>query len=213
MEWESSATEVLKGDGEYGLAEFRRDLCEEIRGNLPGLDDPELDKLFRVVHDIHYWLATGNAFAEFESQFSDQPKLLPLLRAAHQHAAGNVEMLGAILQRLIMDGVSAGEPVEHAVQQATERHARVAVASPLGHNAVQCRNCRARVALAAVAGASRTCALCAWRNSVVWQAVKTQSAASTSAPSASTGPLPRVRTLPSDFITELSPAADSLAYS
>lgn len=137
MEWEFSAAEVVKGDAAYGLTEFRHDLCEEIRGNLPGLDDPELDKIFRVVYDMHYWLATGNEYGAFESQFSDQPKLLPLLRAVYAHSTGNIEMLGAILQRLIMDGVSAGVPVEHAVQQAAELHARAAAESPLGRSAVQ----------------------------------------------------------------------------
>lgn len=137
MEWEFSAAEVVKGDAAYGLAQFRQDLCEEIRGNLPGLDDPELDKIFRVVYDMHYWLATGNEFADFESQFSGQPKLRPLLHAVHAHSAGNVEMLGAILQRLIMDGVSAGVPVEQAVQQAAERHARAAAESPLGRRVAQ----------------------------------------------------------------------------
>ncbi len=137
MEWEFSAAEVVKGDAEYGLAEFRQDLCEEVRSNLPGLDDPELDKIFRVVYDMHYWLATGNELAGFGSQFSDQPKLLPLLRAVHSHSAGNVEMLGAILQRLIMDGVTAGVPIEHAIEQAAELHARAAAQSPLGRSGVQ----------------------------------------------------------------------------
>lgn len=137
MEWEFTAAEVVKGDAVYGLADFRHDLNEEVRGNLPGLDDTELDKIFRIVYDLHYWLATGNEFAGFESQFSDQPKLLPLLRAVHAHSGGNVEMLGAILQRLIMDGVSAGVQLEHALQQAAALHARAAAESPLGCSAVQ----------------------------------------------------------------------------
>lgn len=137
MEWEFTAANVVKGEAVYGLAEFRHDLNEEVRGNLPGLDDPELDKIFRVVYDLHYWLATGNEYAGFENQFTDQPKLLPLLRAVHAHSSSNVEMLGAILQRLIMDGVSAGVPLEHALQQAADLHARAAAESPLGRATVQ----------------------------------------------------------------------------
>jgi hypothetical protein len=137
MEWEFTAADVVKGDAVYGLAEFRHDLGEEVRGNLPGLDATEFDRIFRIVYDLHYWLATGNEFAAFESQFSDQPKLLPLLRAVHAHCGANVEMLGAILQRLIMDGVSAGVPLEHAVQLAADVHARATAESPPGRSPMQ----------------------------------------------------------------------------
>jgi len=130
MEWEFTPAQLVRGEAAYGLAEFRRDLGEEIRGNLPGLDDPELDRLFRVIYDLHYWLATGNAYGDFEDQFSGQPKLLPLLRAVHQNCNGNVEMLGAILQRLIMDGVEAGEPLEQALEQAARNHQRAVDVSP-----------------------------------------------------------------------------------
>ncbi len=134
MEWEFTPAQLVRGEAVYGLAEFRRDLGEEIRGNLPGLDDPELDRLFRVIYDLHYWLATGNAYRDFEGQFADQPKLLPLLRAVHQHCTSNVEMLGAILQRMIMDGVEVGAPLELALERAAQAHERAAAVSPLGQN-------------------------------------------------------------------------------
>lgn len=137
MEWEFTAAQVVRGEAVYGLAEFRHDLGEEIRGNLPGLDRPEFDRLFRVIYDLHYWLATGNEYGDFEGQHDDQPRLLPLLRAVYAHCAGNVEMLGAILQRLIMEGVEAGVPLEHALQQAAQLHARAAATTPLGHEAAQ----------------------------------------------------------------------------
>jgi hypothetical protein len=137
MEWEFTSAEVVRGEVGYGLPEFRRDLGEEIRANLPGLDDPELDRLFRTVYDLHYWLATGNEYREFEGQYADQPKLLPLLRAVHAQCTANVEMLGAILQRLIMEGVEAGAPLEQALQQAAQRHARVAAEMPRGRLAAQ----------------------------------------------------------------------------
>jgi hypothetical protein len=137
MEWEFTAAQLMRGEAVYGLAEFRRDMVEEIRCNLPGLDDPEFDRLFRIIYALHYWLATGNAYGEFEAQYTDQPKLLPLLRAVHAQCSGNVEMLGAILQRLIMDGVEAGVPLEHALQQAAQLHARAAAETPAGRMSVQ----------------------------------------------------------------------------
>jgi hypothetical protein len=130
MEWEFTSADVVRGEVGYGLPEFRRDLGEEVRANLPGLDDPELDRLFRMVYDLHYWLATGNEYGEFEDQYADQPQLLPLLRAVHAQCTANVEMLGAILQRLIMDGIEAGAPLEQALDQAARTHRNV-VAIPI----------------------------------------------------------------------------------
>lgn len=131
MEWEFKPGALLRGEAVYGLAEFRRDLAEEIRNNVPGLDEPELERLFRMLYDLHYWLATGNDYPAFEAQYADQSRVVQMLRAVHAQCAGNVEMLGAILQRLIMDGVAAGVPLEHAVEQAAQLHAQAAAISPL----------------------------------------------------------------------------------
>ena len=131
MEWEFKPADLLRGEAEYGLAEFRRDLAQEIHANLPGLDEPELDRLFRVLYDLHYWLATGNEYTAFEAQYAGQSRLIQMLRAVHAQSAANVEMLGAILQRLIMDRVAAGVPLEHAVEQAAQLHELAAAVSPL----------------------------------------------------------------------------------
>ena len=131
MAWEFTPADLVTGKVEYGLAEFRRDLGEEIDANMPGLDATELDRLYRVIYDLHYWLATGSAYRDYEAQFAHQPKLQPLLRAVHAQCTGNVEMLGAILQRLIMDGVAAGVPLDQALAQAARLHERAAAVSPL----------------------------------------------------------------------------------
>ncbi len=137
MEWEFKPAALLRGEAAYGLTEFRRDLAEEIRNNLPGLDEPELERLFRVIYDLHYWLATGNEFRAFEAQYADQGRVVQMLRAVHAQSAGNVEMLGAILQRMIMDGVAAGVPLEHAVEQAAQLHERATAVSPIDRASVQ----------------------------------------------------------------------------
>ena len=59
MEWEFTPEQVVKGEIGYGLAEFRRDLFEEVRANL-GADDPvSLQKSYDLIYDLCYWLATG----------------------------------------------------------------------------------------------------------------------------------------------------------
>lgn len=128
MEWQFTSAEVVRGEVGYGLSEFRHDLGAELRGNLPGLDDAGFDRLFRVVYDLHYWLATGNDYGEFAGQYIDQPGLVSLLRAVREHCGSNVEMLGAILQRLIMDGVEAGAPLPQALEDAAREHQRITLA-------------------------------------------------------------------------------------
>ena len=137
MEWEFTPGALLRGEAVYGLAEFRRDLAEEIRNNVPGLDEPELERLFRMLYDLQYWLATGNDYPAFEAQYADQSRVVQMLRAVHAQSTGNVEMLAAILQRLIMDGVAAGVPLEHAVEQAAQLHAQAAAISPLDREFAQ----------------------------------------------------------------------------
>lgn len=131
MEWEFTPQQVVKGEASYGLADFRRDLLEEIRINIPGADEQALDSLFRLVYDMHYWLATGNAYRGFEQDFHDRPELVTLLRAVHSQSAANVEMLGAILQRSIMDGVEAGAGLEQALGYAADVHRAVVERGPL----------------------------------------------------------------------------------
>lgn len=51
------------------------------------------------------------------------------LREIKPLMADNVAMLGAILQRLIMDQVEAGLPLEQAVQEAAGRHTDIILSS------------------------------------------------------------------------------------
>ncbi|MDD5241835.1 MAG: hypothetical protein PHG47_08985 [Sulfuricella sp.] len=126
MEWEFSAEDVVQGNADYGLADFRRDLAQETRLNLPqGADQVESEKLFELVYDLCYWLATGRDLVDFEREVGADPYLAAFLRMVHRHSGPNVAMLGAILQRAIMDGVEAGMPLEAALEAAAARHAQV----------------------------------------------------------------------------------------
>lgn len=44
----------------------------------------------------------------------------------HRHSEPNLAMLGAILQRAIMDNVEEGMPLEAALETLTGRHAQIA---------------------------------------------------------------------------------------
>lgn len=123
MEWEFSPDDVVQGNVDYGLYEFRRDLQEEFRLNLPSENRPaEPARLFDIVYDMWYWLATGREFADFEREIGVDPYLSGFLRMAHRHAEPNVTMMGAILQRAIMENMEAGMPLELALETVASRN-------------------------------------------------------------------------------------------
>lgn len=121
MEWEFTPQQVVKGEVGYGLAEFRHDLMQEVFLNVPGIGEKKLNPIFALAYDLCYWLATGKDYDEFEERFQDLNTLM-FLRALRAHGQGNVEMLGAILQRMIMDGVESSLPLEEAVAQVAAHH-------------------------------------------------------------------------------------------
>ncbi len=120
MEWEFTPQQVVRGEAGYGLEDFQHDLMQEVALNIPGLGKAQLEPVSSLVYDLCYWLATGKEYDEFESGFQDLNTLM-LLRAVREHGRANVEMLGAILQRMIMDGVEEGLSVEEAVDQVATR--------------------------------------------------------------------------------------------
>lgn len=129
MEWEFSAEQVVKGEVGYRLEDFRLDLAREVRMNTLEADDEERAATYNLLYDLTHWLATGKAFDEFLMTCAYDPPTCDFLRDVRPMLAPNVEMLGAILQRLIVDRVEAGMPLEQAIQATADYHARV-VRSP-----------------------------------------------------------------------------------
>lgn len=130
MEWEFTPDDVVQGNVDYALDDFRRDLLQEFRMNLPAENRPaEPERLFAMVYDLCYWLATGGEFAAFEREVGADPYLGGFLRMVHRHSGPNVAMLGAILQRSIMDNMEEGMPLEAALEAVAQRNSQVASAS------------------------------------------------------------------------------------
>lgn len=125
MQWEFSPEEVVKARAEYRLTDFRRDLAEEVRSNAPSADAVQQTRSFNLIYDMCYALATDKKFDDFLTAYAYDPPTCQFLTELKPHMADNVAMLGAILQRLIMDRVEANMPLEHAVQDAAQWHASV----------------------------------------------------------------------------------------
>lgn len=125
MEWEFSPEDIVKARADYGLAEFRHDLAEEVCMNLGVANPGQLVRSFNLIYDMCYALATSKDFEAFLAAYAYDPPTVQFLRELEPPMAGNVAMLGAILQRLIMDRAEAGMPLEQAVEDAARWHAEV----------------------------------------------------------------------------------------
>ena len=125
MQWEFSPEDVVKARADYGLTDFRRDLAEEVRANVPSADQAQQTRSFNLIYDMCYALATDKRFDDFLTAYAYDPPTCQFLTELKPHMADNVAMLGAILQRLIMERVEAHMPLEQAVGDAAQWHASV----------------------------------------------------------------------------------------
>lgn len=129
MEWEFTPEDVVKARVDYSLKHFRCDLSQEVRNNTGHADEAQHLRTFNLIYDLCYALATARDIEDFLAPYAYDPPTCDFLREIAPMMASNVEMLGAILQRMIMDGVEAGMPLEHAVSEAAARHGRDVAAS------------------------------------------------------------------------------------
>lgn len=125
MEWEFTPEQVVKGEIGYALEDFRRDLAAEVRGNLGPASSEQVAQTTDVLYDLCYAMATeGDADAMLAALAYDPPTC-EFLRGMVEPMRSNGEMLGAILQRLIMDRVEGGMPLEQALESVAEHHRQI----------------------------------------------------------------------------------------
>ena len=126
MEWEFTPEQVVKAEVDYGLEQFRADLLEEVRMNMGQMEDAKKLKIFSAMYDLCYWVATGNDYDEFLATL-DRDSFFPgFLASIKNNIEPNIVMLGAILQRLIMDRVDVQSmPLEHAIKEVDELHRKI----------------------------------------------------------------------------------------
>jgi hypothetical protein len=122
MEWEFSPEDVVKARADYGLDDFRRDLAMEVRANAGPMDEAGLTRTFNLLYDLCYALATERDLDKHLTAYAYDPPTCQFLREMVEPMTPNVEMLGAILQRRIMDHVDAGMPLENALTEVGEWH-------------------------------------------------------------------------------------------
>jgi hypothetical protein len=129
MEWEFTAQEVVKGEIGYSLADFRLGLAEEVRQNVAG-DGDVFTRTYHLLYDLCYALATSKDLEAHLSSYAYDPPTVQFLRELAPVMGPNVEMLGAILQRQIMDRVETGMPLENAVNEVANWHKQTVADHP-----------------------------------------------------------------------------------
>lgn len=129
MEWEFTAEDVVKGRAGYGLPEFRHGLAEEVRQNVTGGAEV-FARTYHLLYDLCYALATSKDIEAHLSAYAYDPPTVQFLRELAPAMAANVEMLGAILQRQIMDRVEAGMPLQEAVDEVADWHRQTVAEEP-----------------------------------------------------------------------------------
>jgi len=129
MEWEFTPREVAKGEIVYGLADFRQGLAEEVRQNVTG-DTKVFTRTYHLLYDLCYALATSKDLNAHLAAYAYDPPTVGFLREMQPMMASNVDMLGAILQRQIMDRVEAGIPMERSVDEVADWHRKAVAEQP-----------------------------------------------------------------------------------
>ncbi len=131
MEWEFTPDQVVKGEIDYGLEQFRADMLEEVRLNMGQMDDALQLKIFSAMYDLCYWVATGSDYDGFLATL-DQKSFFPqFLASIRDNLEPNIVMLGAILQRSIMDRVEGQNmPLEDALKEVDQLHRQI-VSKPM----------------------------------------------------------------------------------
>lgn len=130
MQWEFTPADLVKGEVEYGLEAFRRDLAREVAMNVGSGDRAALRRAYQAVYDQCYWLATGKPLGTLLAAFEDDPEMRDWLASLAPLLQPNVDMLGAILQREIMDRMAGGEPLDRALENVSRRHDELGRSDP-----------------------------------------------------------------------------------
>jgi len=132
MEWDFTPHDVMSGNVDYSVAEFREDMLEEIQFDIAELRGDDITKGFYSI--ITITLSTSLAFGKsIDSFLSSAKKYFPskqlqkyltgnrkLLEEIKENNKENIEMLRAVIHRRIRDDVDKGVPPDSISKTITD---------------------------------------------------------------------------------------------
>ena len=130
MNWDFTGAQVVKGEVEYSLEEFRQDLYAEVKENFSDFDKKELDGIYQLAYDVCYCTATQRKLGELLAHCKQMGikadlKYLMLIRDSNLN---NIDMLKAIFARKVSEFMDAGASGEEALKKLDEHHQQLLAA-------------------------------------------------------------------------------------
>ena len=127
MRWEFTGEQVVKGEVNYSLEEFREDFYLEVKDNFPEYDKKALDSIYRLAYDVCYCVATKRDLDELLKHFKKKGikadlKYLSLIRDSNLE---NIDMLKAIFARKVAEFMDEGLNSRDALKKLDEYHKSV----------------------------------------------------------------------------------------
>ncbi|MDH3355005.1 MAG: hypothetical protein OEL79_07310 [Chromatiales bacterium] len=124
MEWEFTYEDVVKAKVNYELIDFINDFRNEVTVNIHENSSNDVNAIITLLYDFMHWCATEREPEQFYAEELLPEDLLNAdeLRSMHPNLKENITMLGAILQRMIMNQVDKGIVLEEAIQKVAQQH-------------------------------------------------------------------------------------------
>ena len=124
MEWTFTAEEVVKGEVDYSIEEFRKDLFEEVKSNFPEYTKSEMDTMYGLAYDVCYCIATSQDLNDLLKHLQDKglkvdKNYLELIRDSN---LSNIDMLKGLFARKVADFMDEGCSSEEALKKLDEYH-------------------------------------------------------------------------------------------
>lgn len=132
MKWTFTSDQVMKGEVQYGLEEFRRDLYQEVKDNFSDYHTDQLEAIFRLAYDVCYCEAIEGTLAGMISHYREKGlpvdlKYLELIRDSNRE---NIAMLKAVLASELAKHMQSGLSREDAIKKFDEHRKKVASRMP-----------------------------------------------------------------------------------
>ena len=124
MEWTFTPEEVVKGEADYSIEEFRGDLYEEVKSNFPEYSKSEMDTMYGLAYDVCYCHATSQNLNDLLEHCKAKglkvdKNYLELIRDSN---LSNIDMLKALFARKVADFMEEGCSSEEALIKLDEYH-------------------------------------------------------------------------------------------
>ncbi len=124
MEWTFTGEQVVKGEVNYSLEDFRQDFYAEVKDNFPEYGPQDLNTMYRLAYDICYCTAARRDLADLLEHCRGKGikadlKYLELIRDSN---LANIAMMKAIFARMVSDFMNEGFSSEEALKKLDEVH-------------------------------------------------------------------------------------------